>query len=209
MKRIAFLLVVFPIVLSSGSSSRGAIVYDAPLEPFAGGGIGFLTVPEVGQAISLDGTSRAVTKFEVGLSGGATTEFRVRFYELDGRGGGPGSLIWESPPQVFEFFPPINNRRVVGVTVPSVDVPDSFAWAVAITDYNGPFGVRSVNPPAAIGTVLDGWWKVGSAYPDYPWSTHQFDLSARVTAVPEPGTLSAISVAVVMHLASQWIRKRR
>jgi hypothetical protein len=188
MSRLILFVALSSSWLCSFGFSNAAIVYDAPLQPFAGGGWGFWTIPEIGQAISLAGTARNVTQFEIGVGASETTEYRVRFYELDGRGGGPGTLIWESSPQIFQFFPPAQNRRVEVVDIPNVAVPDSFAWTIAPTIPSGLFHLRTVNPPATVGTALSIWARVGSPFPDYDWSEQQFDLSARITAVPEPAT---------------------
>lgn len=56
---------------------------------------------------------------------------RLRFLNLDGVGGTPGSLIWESPVQTFPYRPINFNSTILTITVPKITAPDHFAWTIS------------------------------------------------------------------------------
>jgi hypothetical protein len=184
-------------------------VYDSlPGATFGGDSVGVGN--EIALAMDLAGARRRVNHIDLTLGTNAELQFRVRFYQLDGGGGSPGSMIWESDVQTYPFEPGSFNRKLVPVDVPSILVPDQFALAVAPTLLVPQSGStilmgESVGQPAA-GTFLNKWMKTSS------WMLHDTTIhgyGARITAVPEPHSLALASLAIGTLPLLRRIRKRR
>ena len=122
MTRIIFGVVIFFTLASSNQPTSAAVVYDSLAK--WGGGYG-VRDSEAGQTIQLSGSARQVTRIELSLGANSNAEFRVRLYRLDGMGGTPGTLFWESPTQVFTWDPPYYNRKFVAIDVPGHHGPGS------------------------------------------------------------------------------------
>ncbi|MEX2219717.1 MAG: hypothetical protein WD749_13270, partial [Phycisphaerales bacterium] len=139
---------------------------------------GSATGVEVGDQITLAGTDRAVTQFEVSYNvstaaAGATTSLRFRFYQMDGPGGAPGTVLWDSGNVTGYAF--VTGPNIWTVPVPNVAVPDTFIYSVQVvnrTDATGSAGPRLFNPPT-VGTSGDFFW-ADSILPQFPGWTPLF-----------------------------------
>src|SRR4029078_5989138 len=174
---------------SSVQFSLGEVVYNSL--PFKDGSVGINVVgtngDRVGQSVRLSGGMRQVTQIEVGLDGNAASGFRIEFYELNGAGGIPGSLIWQSPIQIYPWDPPDFNQKVISVAVPNITVPDMFAWVVVgdlpvVVDRG--ILVKSSNPPT-VGQSFQAWsYEVGTQWIVFRVNGGVYD--ARINALHEP-----------------------
>jgi hypothetical protein len=182
---------------------------------------------EFGDEISLAGTARVVTSFVFEYFGdfvpGTNPDASavVRFYANDG-GFLPGTsitkpntLLWESQPiQILAQF------REVTLTTPNVVVPDRMTWSIEFTGLAGTAGNGAgltISDPVTVGAVLpaSGGRTVIGSYSDYwgqtdplradSWALFNIDpdkanFHAKLTAVPEPGTVALLSVAGAVAL---------
>jgi hypothetical protein len=176
--------------------SVGAVVYDSL--PFIDGGAGFgPNTIEVGQSITLHGDANRATRVDVALGSGGAGDFVVRFYELNGPRGQPGSLIWESLPQTYPFTPPNYNLKVLPVDVPNVIVPDTFA--LIVTGVGPPTNMQllSSNAPS-IGTSHDSWFRrQGFGWERIGVNTGVYGL--RINAIPEPTAVLMVLTALTFY----------
>lgn len=156
-----------------------------------------------------------------GSGAGATAV--VRFYANDGAlhtpssgpsAAMPGSLLWESA-----AFAVSGNKVFTEVTlsVPNIVVPDKMTWSVEFSGLTGATGNQvglTISDPVTVGALLptsDNSFLLGS-YSDYwgkadptkedSWALfvippNRANFHARLTAVPEPGTIALFSVAGV------------
>jgi hypothetical protein len=180
---------------SSGQISFGAVVYDSL--PFIQGGSGFgPNNIEVGNAITLEGDANRATQVDVALGSGGAGDFVVRFYELDGVDGRPGSLIWQSLPQTYPFTPPDYNQKVIPVDVPNVLIPDTFA--LIVTGVGPPTNMQLLSSIApSIGTSDESWFRrQGFNWERIGVNTGVYGL--RVVAIPEPIASHLILIAVTL-----------
>lgn len=185
---------------------------------------------EIGDEITLAGTARTVTSFiyeyfgdfAAGANPGASAV--VRLYANNGPGyfeNGvqfgqmPGSLLWESQPV---SVPSTLNRQFSQVTLslPNVVVPDKIIWTIKFSGLTtGDVGL-TISDPVVIGGRLPGTTHdVIGSYADYwgkndplradSWALfsvfpNKANFHAKITAVPEPGTVALCSVAGVFLL---------
>ncbi len=168
------------------SIASPATVYDTLL-PNEFGGESFGASLEIGQTATLAGTQRRVVSFSVTLGSNAATPFRLKFYELDGPGGLPKTLIWESSSLTYPWVAPYYNIKVIDIDVPAVAVPNSFAWTIApfLTGDQGRISTHA-GAAARVGQTGLGWDRTLSG--QMRQNPIQFVLSARIMAIPEPAT---------------------
>lgn len=151
-----------------------------------------------GDEINLALGPRTVTQFEFEYFGLSAGTFQVRFYANDGAdvthivdgktitSKAPGTLLYESPTASI-----LTGFRSVKIDGFAVDVPDTFTWAVDFGGENA--GLLLYDPPTAGSSFKDFWRNVGGT-----WTVNTFDsgvagnFAARVTAVPEPGTVMTL-----------------
>ena len=162
---------------------RGAsaeVVYDSLSGAVGGGELSFKT----GQSMTLGGTARLVTRIDLRMSSSTPPEnYQVIFYDIDSAGL-PTTSIWTSPLQVWTGHPP-NTAAIASVDVPSVEVPDSFAWSV-----------RRVLPSQLLSRFAD-LPSIGNQLVRFrrddggPWISegNSFSLGATIFAVPEPASV--------------------
>ncbi len=195
MTRIIFGVVIFFTLASSNQPTSAAVVYDSLV--IAGGGHG-VRDGEAGQAVQLSGNAREVTRIELSLGAlRSNPEFLVRFYKLDGVGGAPGTLFWESPTQVLNTEPPVMIEQFVTIDVPGVVVPDRFVWAVKGLDSEGSVMVVS-SPPPTVGGNSDMWTRT-SQFDWFKFHLNTGVVGARIIAIPEPGTMLQIALRRFSH----------
>ena len=155
-----FMLAFAGAVLSVSAFGIGTSVYaNGPAEMHATNSFdpGVITngsTAEEGDTITLAaGTPRNITGLTVyyALNCTATTftgaeTFRIRFYNLDGTAGAPGTIIWDSGQQPVRF----GGRHSQWVAVPNITVPDTFAWTIK------PENVLQTGTTEALGPVFQG-----------------------------------------------------
>jgi hypothetical protein len=167
-----------------------------------------------------------------GTSTGASAV--VRFYANDGAmhtpSSGPAapmpaSLKWESAPIAISGF---NQFKEVTLSIPNIVVPDKLTWTIEFSGLTGAAGSQAgltISDPVTVGAILptsNGSFLIGS-YSDYwgktdptradSWALfvippNRANFHARITAVPEPGTVALFSVAGGF-LFLNWRRNRR
>jgi hypothetical protein len=153
----------------------------------------------------------------------------LRFYANDGplhipssgpAAAMPRTLLWESQPiQVLgkkEF-------REVTISVPDIVVPNKITWSIQFNGLTGAAGSQAgltISDPVTIGAVLptsDGTFLLGS-HSDYwgktdplradSWALfiippNRANFHAKVTAVPEPGTVALITLGGIAALVGR------
>ena len=199
-RRIGFLGIVFAWA-SLGTSQ--SIVYDNtttslnnnfPLLPEAQN-----DSVEVGDEIWLAGSSREIVEIRLLFTNRGTApntfDARIRFRDLDATFN-PAEIIYDSGIVTsIQSLPGITEHVFA---VPSVAVPDRFVWTVQVFNRQGPaneIGPSYFNPPT-VGSSEDFFWRIeqGGEWTPYSWGGDPFaNFGARVTAVPEPSTLVAIT----------------
>lgn len=149
---------------------------------------------EFGDQVFLSGAERRITDFQfeyyVSPSANGNETAELSFYSNNGGVSGttPGTRLYSSG----EFALDKGFQSVIAQAL-SVTVPSTFTWAVRFNgvDLGEQAGLLLANPPS-VGTSLDDFWVRNT---DGSWSTFLVDggatpgnFSARITAVPEPGT---------------------
>jgi hypothetical protein len=167
----------------------------------------------MGDQITLAGTERYVTQFDIALSSRqAVTLDRLEF-ALWGFGPGADPNLSMPAYQIWSYTEAnvrVDGHTIVSIPVPHVAVPDTFVWlAGADSDFAG---LATFSPPTVGSTVSDpnfnGYWDLAYDFPDPnepDWSKLWFlknpvaDFGARVfaDAVPDP--------AVGLTLLSGWL----
>jgi hypothetical protein len=177
-----------------GVSALADIVYDNTIT--ANGNQHVTSAGWFGDEINLGPGPRKVTQFEFEYFGLAAGTFQVRFYANDGAdvthvvdgktitGKAPGTLLWDGPSDTI-----LSGFHSVKIDGFSVDVPDTFTWAVNFGGENA--GLLLYDPPLPGSSFDDFWQNLGGG-----WTVNTINngavvanFAARVTAVPEPGTV--------------------
>jgi hypothetical protein len=166
--------------LTANPPARGTVVYDS-LSGGTTGGLACCLYP-VGQTVDLAGSDHRITQFETRFDASPESTFVLEFYELSPTNGKPDRLIWQSPIQEYPFNAPRNNRELVRVDVPGIEVPDIFAWMIRSIQ-PGNNVLFSSNPPV-VGAGYH-WWLFNPLLNDWV-STLDGHFAARIRAVPEP-----------------------
>ncbi len=166
----------------------------------------YLPYEEMGDQISLVGTAREVTEFDLICSSTeetTLTDLTLIFYAMDGDGGIPGTEIWSET--LYDVT--VDGITTVVFSVPNVVVPDTFVFATSADSDTA--GMATYDPPQT-GSSDDYFWDL-DPNPAYGWGALWFEgdpvanFGARVIAVPEPTTALFL---VVGGLLTTW-RKRR
>jgi hypothetical protein len=154
---------------------------------------------EVGDEIDLVPSTSGtwtVTEFEVGYVGffaeDGDEEMVVRFYQNDGPGGEPGTLIYQSAPQPMFSPDDYSTPETLVLMGLSEVVPNSFTWTVetlGISKTSGDLAsVISYQPPTVGSSDELQYWENGlGSWFDSSFPPDYSNFYARVHAVPEPG----------------------
>lgn len=190
------------------SASAQQIVYDNSATPL---GTAHYSNLQFGDEITLGGFERTLFTFQFEYAGDFTASgdetFQLSFYANNGAGGAPGSLLWSSPSGAL--LPGQHSVLVSGITQGGspVTLPDTFTWTVSFGGVSGGAGDRAglllYNPPGTGSSYNDFWQNSGGV-----WSLNQINggavvanFAARVTAVPEPGTVAMMLLGLAGVLA--------
>lgn len=167
---------------------------------------------EIGDEVSLIGGANVVTefRFEYNFTGAndAGTGI-VRFYDKTGAGGlAPGNLLMESSP--FNLQNGFNQGVITGL---NVAVPGTFIWTV---DFDGIDGAETagllfyngVTVGGDPGQSFDDHWENANESGAPNWvlgNNTDFgvvdNFGARVTVVPEPGTMALFALGAAALIA--------
>ena len=225
---IALLLTALVLTTSNIAVSAAAVVYDNTTTPVTGPWTAdtekgfwpfsvFGAYEDMGDEITLAGTARTITEFElillspwqeVILSSTATEpSLALTFWKNDGLDvygfpGAPGTWLWEGSIS-SDITLPVNVPTTVTFSVPDVVVPDTFTWTTRADSLSA--GMAIYDPPT-FGSSGDHYWDLyaGDWYPMSFGGGPVANFGARVTAVPEP---SALAVLILGGLSA--VRRRR
>ena len=171
---------------------------------------------EYGDEITLSGTDRTVTGFDFyyyfsGAAAGSATA-TIRFYDNTGAGGAPGTSFFTSDPIQLQPSAGGSFGTHETITLPvsaNVVAPNAFTWTIQFANLGiNQAGLLIYSPPTVGSSFNDFWENSGT------WNTLQInggvpnDFAARVTAVPEPGTLALGSLALLVGVAAAGYRRK-
>jgi len=184
--------------LLSASASAQVVVYDNaefPLNQY------FFSQREFGDEITIGAGWRANSfEFEYyadGLAADGSEKAVIRFYRNDGipvegaNTAGPGGLIYESPQ-----FPLINGNypvQIIDLEPLGIELPESFTWTIKTFGVSGDsevFGLKLYDPPVVGSSFGDFWYFSTEGWELQTVAGVNANFAARLTAVPEPGTLA-------------------
>jgi PEP-CTERM motif len=194
--------------LLASCSVFAATVYDVP---HANDATLYSDAREYGDQITLGGLAaeRRLTGFSVEYSanysfvGGAV----VKFYENDGIGGAPSTLLYQSAPLNI-----VNGGGIYNISFAQPIVPDTFTYTVQFLNVTGAnqAGLVLPNADATVGSSLNDFWvKNGATWQLNNLGATKANFTASVTAVPEPGTYALAGVAGFAWLAFAGYRRFR
>jgi hypothetical protein len=177
---------------------------------------------EFGDEITLAGTARTLfnISFSYYYNGAAPGNITLRLYDNSGATppGSPGAPLLATP-SVFTLgtTDPLNGNRGtfswdLSSASPTVTVPDTFTWTIQFSGLSGgsTAGLLLYGPPTVGTSPTDFWENSGGT-----WATlgvtgqPSVDFAARVTAVPEPGTLALGALALLIGGGVARYRKLR
>lgn len=191
-----------------GHPARAELIYDNSLSPPVPGLVGPFTRSQIGDEVTAGGTDRFVSLLEIGVTSQGvpvSADLQAFLYVNDGPNGQPGTLLWESEIQNHVDLPGAN--QFVPFVVPDVLVPNTFTWAIQISNAVPAVGMVSVGTPS-IGTSTGIGWFGGPADWGQDSGNDGAYLLVRISAVPEPSSLAQAGIASLIGLIL-WARKPR
>jgi hypothetical protein len=160
-----------------------------------------------GDEVNLAGADRSVDSIDIVLYANTslTADTTIRLYANDGPGGAPGTVLWADTLSQVSYSGP---TAVSAPVMPYTAVPNTLTWAVEFNNRSAAGGLGPVmyDPPTVGSSLNDFWLDDGTG-----WALYWFggdpvaNFGARITAVPEPTTLSLLCLGGVGFL----IRRRR
>jgi len=167
------------------------------------------TALQIGDEVQVSGSALNVTDLEIGVSEqgiAGTADLQAFLYANDGAGGAPGTLLWQSAVMINVAL--TGGNDLVAFAVPSIAVPNTFTWAIQISN-SQPLaaGLPSFDPPS-VGSILHGWFGGPGGWGNLDSSGTDAHFMARIS-VPEPPTLLNVGVALFLWLGWAGIRGRR
>jgi hypothetical protein len=148
---IAIGVFLFILGAFTGLPVFGEVIYDNSLSPHynhTAGKVDFVTGPEMGDEITLGGTSRIVTQFDLALFvTNPISTGEIHFYPNDGSGGAPSTLLYDTGS--INLIDGWNSLTGLSVTV-----PDTLTWTFhnLSTPVYGTFVGLQVYDPPTIGS---------------------------------------------------------
>lgn len=221
------------LVLAFGAeSSFGVIVYDNTVNRStnSSGQFARFAQPgvEFGDQVILAGGAlagvRTVTSFsfEYYLTGAGSAvtpggQARLRFYPNTGASGSPAAspLFTSVVFDVFNTDPNDAQGEVLTFSGLNVTVPDTFTWTVEFMNLGAGAnaGLPLYSPPTVGNSFTDYWLRDGGGnwvlgQPNPPTTPTALDFSARIDAVPEPGTI-ALGALGLAFICAHGLKRRK
>lgn len=161
---------------------------------------------EVGDEIWLGGTAREAIELRLIFTNRGTApntfDARLRFRVVDANQE-PGDAFYDTGIVPGWISNPGFTEHVFAI--PHVVVPDRFVWTIQLHNRQGPeneLGPSYFSPPT-IGFSEDFFWRLetGTQWTPYSWGGEPVaNFGARLTAVPEPSILAAMSMGALAIL---------
>jgi hypothetical protein len=210
-----FMAASFAASVIMGASVNAEIIYDnttgavGPNGTVTGDSPATGTSYEIGDVVSFAGTARTLTdwSFEYNITAptGGNETLQAFLRALDGPGGSPGSILWDSGVQSVP-----TGSHTFGGTGLSLNVPEQLAWTVVFGGidagetsglyfYTGPTVGTSPNFDTGTGTLVnppagqDFYYRAGATGWEVVTTGNLDNLGARFTAVPEPSTWALLT----------------
>lgn len=174
----------------------------------------YFSLNQYGDEINLAGTDRILSKFEFyyffsGTTPGGSAVLRIWDNTGSSPAGSPGTLLYTGDP--FTLSPGNNTETIdFSTATTTITLPSTFTWTIQFSSLGAnQAGLLVYGPPNTGSSFSDFWENSGGT-----WSTMGItgvpsaDFAARVTAVPEPGTL-AIGALVLLIGAARYRAVRR
>jgi hypothetical protein len=216
-----------------GGVCRADVVYDSMVHTTGGGLFDVLTDPQrgetsareewpggseneaqAGQAVTLSGTARFVTAFEVPLTHGLPSTqvgADVTLSIFADAGGAPGAPIWSGSTYVTV---PAFGFTVAGFAL-GVEVPDTIFFALTWDNISAPmvpFGVsltREAPLAGAAASVLMQQDSTTLLWGPEPLTPVDMKIQARITAVPPPAGTMLLGLALTGGVVRRATRRTR
>lgn len=188
-------------IVSLSMPAFGAVVYDNSNSATSQGVRKVTADSTVGDEITLAGTDRVATAFDVTIYLSAGTSGNegalVKFYANDGSFGKPGSLLYTSDPISLSSGQSSYAIDLTTVLNGPLVLPDTFTWAVSFSGLSGgeEAGLYHYSGPSVGSSAADHWADTGAGWDLLNTGAGFSDnFAAKVQAVPEPTTLALLGV---------------
>jgi hypothetical protein len=203
---ICFSLLAFGAVHAPASAT---LIYDNTTSFL--GPISF-TALQIGDEVQVSGSALNVTELDIGVNQqgvAGTANLQAFLYANDGAGGIPGSVLWNS--SVMTNVALDGGNDLIAFSVPSVAVPDTFTWAIQISNTQPiAAGLPSFDPPT-VGLALRGWFGGPGSWTPLDGEGVDAHFMARISAgtvpAPEPSTL--VSGTLALLIGCGWLGAQR
>lgn len=144
------------VILAAAQAATADVIYD---NTTTGTGSRSFTQLQIGDEVDAAGSARLVTELHIGITmqgQAGSADLQARLYANDGRGGSPGSLLWEGP--ILDNVSLTGGDDLIRFDVPRVEVPGAFTWTVQISDARPvAAGLPHYHPPG-VGSSPDRAW---------------------------------------------------
>jgi len=164
----------------------------------------------MGDQITLAGSERIITEFDLILSSSQSTTLASLTFSIrpfDSNTFTPGDANWTTTLTNV----PVDGNTTVKITVPNVEVSDTIVW-LAAADSNTA-GLATFDPPT-VGSSGNWYWDLDPTYGWFPLVFYDFDpadsspianFGAKVWAIPEPTVTAVLAVGGLLLT----LRRRR
>ncbi|MGA7178054.1 MAG: PEP-CTERM sorting domain-containing protein [Thiobacillaceae bacterium] len=161
---------------------------------------------QVGNEITLGGNARRIVQLSWAIDGQNTdivADIETQIYANDGLGGAPGTLIWDSG--LLTGIAVSATDTFLDIAVPEIAVPDIITVTSRFLD-SAPVALGRVGGGApSVGSIDTSWIETSPGV----WQQQFGPWALRVSAVPEPSTLSLLIVAGGLLIRSSRCRVAR
>lgn len=203
-------VVVSALSLAVSAMAQSEIIYNntsAPLNSVYSSNL------EFGDEINFAGQNREVSRIQfeynanAGLVPDANKVGTFKIYANDGANGAPNTLIYSSG--TFGLQPGSHTINIDTSTLRFL-VPNTVTWTLSFSGLSGgdSAGALLYNPPT-VGSSPDSFWQKDAlgAWGRTVLSPLPANFGARITAVPEPGTVTLMALGAIA-LGGYALRRR-
>ena len=151
----------------------------------------------VGNEVTLEGTARKVIQLSWRVdsqNNDVVADFETQIYANDGLGGAPSTLLWDSGPLIGIDVSATDT--FLDVVVPKIVVPDVITVTSRILASTPVALGRVGGEPPTIGSVNTSWIERSPGV----WGQAFGPWALRISAVPEPPTISMLIIGGVLLL---------